>query len=407
MSPYARQLRDFLVSLKLTVVLLVLGMLLVFAATLDQVNLGIWAVQEKYFRSFVVYAHLGRVAVPVFPGGYLIGGLVLINLIAAHVYRFTFSLKKSGILLAHTGLILLLVGELLSGLWQKDYSMQLNEGETKNFAESFRDNELVLIDTTDSQYDDVVAIPENLLARKSPIQHPKLPFRVVPRTYYPNSLLQPRAADGPAAEATAGFGERIAAAPLPMTYREGERNLPTAFVELVASDHSLGVFLVSMHLVEPQEFVYEGHTWQIAMRTRRAYQPFSLTLLELRHDVYPGTEIPKNFSSRVRVKSADGRDDRDVLIYMNNPLRYAGLTFYQYQMNRDQHMSVLQVVRNPSWIIPYVSCVLMTLGLVVQFGLHLVGFVRKRYARKTVVAAAAPRPVANTATPTATVPARP
>src|SRR5688500_714612 len=35
---------DFLVSLKLTIVLLVFSMVLVFAATLDQVNLGIWAV---------------------------------------------------------------------------------------------------------------------------------------------------------------------------------------------------------------------------------------------------------------------------------------------------------------------------------------------------------------------------
>ena len=48
--------------------------------------------QEKYFRSFFVLAKpFGDVPIPVFPGGYLIGGLLLINLIAAHVYRFAFS----------------------------------------------------------------------------------------------------------------------------------------------------------------------------------------------------------------------------------------------------------------------------------------------------------------------------
>jgi hypothetical protein len=47
-----RDIRDFFVSLKLTLLLLVFSMVLIFAATLDQVNLGIWAVQEKYFRAF-------------------------------------------------------------------------------------------------------------------------------------------------------------------------------------------------------------------------------------------------------------------------------------------------------------------------------------------------------------------
>ena len=31
----------------------------ILAATLDQVNLGIWAVQEKYFRTFVVHWQVG------------------------------------------------------------------------------------------------------------------------------------------------------------------------------------------------------------------------------------------------------------------------------------------------------------------------------------------------------------
>ena len=66
-----------LTSLRLTVVLLVLSIVLVFAATLDQVHLGVWGVQEKYFRSFFVFKP-DRAApaflFPVFPGGYLLGG---------------------------------------------------------------------------------------------------------------------------------------------------------------------------------------------------------------------------------------------------------------------------------------------------------------------------------------------
>ena len=79
-------------------------------------------------------------------------------------------------------------------------------------------------------------------------------------------------------------------------------------------------------------------------------------------------------------------DDRDVLIYMNHPLRYAGSTFYQYQMTAGEAAqqagvtpsSVLQVVRNPSWLTPYIGCALVAAGLVTQFMFHLVGFISKR-----------------------------
>jgi hypothetical protein len=370
-------LRNFLVSLKLTVALLAFGMLLVFVATLDQVNLGVWAVQAKYFRSFIVYSHLGNVSIPVFPGGYLVGGLLLVNLLAAHIYRFGATWRKLGMALTHFGLILLIFGELLSGVWQKEYHMRLNESETKNYAESFRDNELVLIDTSNAATDEVVAIPEQILARHGTVQHPKLPFRVVPKAYYPNSILQ-RSTSNSGGLATTGFGTTLAAIPQPVTYREDDRNMPSAFVELVAPDQSIGTFLVSTQLLMPQEFTYGGRTWRIALRTARAYYPFSLTLLKFSHDRYAGTEIPKNFSSRLRLKTPDGRDDRDVLIYMNNPLRYAGLTFYQAGFENNDLTTILQVVRNPSWMLPYISCGMMAIGLIAQFGIHLVGFITKR-----------------------------
>jgi hypothetical protein len=379
-----REVRDGLVSLRLTVVLLLFSMVLVFAGTLDQVNLGIWAVQEKYFRSFVIYTQVGNVALPVFPGGYTIGGLLLANLIAAHVYRFAFTWRKTGIILTHLGLILLLVGELLTGLWQQDYHMRIGEGETKTYAESFHDNELAVIDTTNPDFDDVVAIPEKLLAQKTPVQHPKLPFRIVPKTYYPNSSLQVRAMDphasaqSPASDATAGLGQQIAVTPAPITYRRNERNAPAAFVELLGAEGSLGTYVVSTQIVVPQELTHAGRTWKIALRVRRAYQPFSLTLLKFTHDRYAGTEIPRNFSSRLRLRTLGGQEDREVLISMNNPLRHVGMTFYQAGFENDDRTTVLQVVRNPSWLMPYVSCGLMTLGLAVQFGIHLVTFIRRR-----------------------------
>jgi hypothetical protein len=391
MNDVVRQFRDFFVSLKLTVVLLAFGMVLIFAATLDQVNLGIWAVQQKYFHSLFVLWKFGDIPVPVFPGGYFIGGLLLINLISAHFYRFKFSGRKVGIWLAHVGLILLLLGELFSGLWQEVYTVKIVEGQTVNYSEHERDIELAIIDTTDPQFDDVVAIPDELLARGEAIQHPKLPFRVVPKVHYANAVLSRRdeKSTAPASSATAGVGRQVVVTPRPLTYKENERNIPAVFIELVGASGSLGTWLVSPDIddaASPQTLQVDGHTWKLVMRPARAYKPFSITLHEVRHDVYPGTTIPKNYSSRIHLTTPDGHDDRDVVISMNNPLRHGGFAFFQHQMNAGTKLTVLQAVRNPSWLMPYIACGLMTLGLCVQFGIHLKGFIRKRRAPAAVAA---------------------
>lgn len=384
MAPLLRQFRDFFVSLKLTVVLLVLSIILVFWATLAQVKLGIWGVQEKFFHAFFVLETIPNTAipVPVFPGGYFLGGLLLINLIAAHIYRFRFEWKKAGIQLTHLGLILLLVGELISSLKQVESNMRLEEGGSSRYSESYRLNELAILDTTHPDYNEVVAIPEAVLADGGVIQHPKLPFQIRIRDYYPNAALQMREQVPSAAPALAnqGLGPRIAVTPLRLTYKQDERNAPAANIEFIGTEGSLGTWLVSPILGLPQKFDYAGRTWEIGLRFKRYYHPFEISLIDFSHDKYPGTDIPKNFSSRIRLKTDDGRGDREVLIFMNNPLRHAGLTFYQASFEKGDKVSILQVVRNPGWVLPYISCIMMAVGLVLQFGYHLIGFARKRAA---------------------------
>jgi hypothetical protein len=122
------------------------------------------------------------------------------------------------------------------------------------------------------------------------------------------------------------------------------------------------------------------------MRPARVIHPFSLTLLKATHTTYPGTDIPKDFRSRVRIDNAQSGEKREVEISMNHPLRYGGYTYYQYQMDAGQvaeqagrtPSSVLSVVRNPSWLTPYIGCAMVGAGLIVQFLFHLVGFVSKQ-----------------------------
>ena len=136
--------------------------------------------------------------------------------------------------------------------------------------------------------------------------------------------------------------------------------------------------LLGVNVNEPQSFTVNGHTYQLALRAVRYYKPYAITLREFKHDVYAGTDIPSNFSSKIHLRDPSRGEDRDILIYMNNPLRYRGESFYQASFEQGDKVSVLQVVRNPASIMPYVACSLVALGLVVQFMMHLLGFAKKQ-----------------------------
>jgi hypothetical protein len=194
-----------------------------------------------------------------------------------------------------------------------------------------------------------------------------------------------------------------------------QKNMPTAVIELVTDKASLGTWAASSwageaveaervesfyaqsvgarmahdiaaRLIAPQTIAVGGKEFSFALRPLRVYHPFTLTLLKATHTTYPGTDIPKDFRSRVVIDHPQAGEKREVEISMNQPLRYGGYAYYQYQMGAGEMVlragqkpySVLQVVRNPSWLTPYIGCALVGIGLLVQFLYHLIGFITKR-----------------------------
>jgi hypothetical protein len=229
----------------------------------------------------------------------------------------------------------------------------------------------------------VTAIPDTALRHTRMIDHWSLPFRIAVRNFYQNSRLKmlSEAEAGARPIANQGPGSMIAVEPAPRATGVDERDVTSAAIEILPKDGgSLGTWLVSDALGAQQTFSCGGRTWMIALRPMRHYEPYSVTLQKFTHERYAGTEIPKDFSSRVTLIDPERSVNRDVLIYMNHPLRYRGETFYQAGFQKDDSATILQVVHNPSFIAPYVACVIVAAGLLVQFGYHLVGFSRKRRA---------------------------
>src|ERR1700730_9470912 len=159
-----RKIVDLITSLKLTIVCLAAAMALIFAGTLAHFPLVLYHAQQRYFPSmFVWWPAEGRgFKIPIFPGGHLIGVVMLINLIAAHAKRFRWTWRKLGIHLTHAGLIIMLAGGLFTDLFAVESHMRLERGDTRNYSEHLRLMQLAVIDTTDPEFDQVTAIPEAL-----------------------------------------------------------------------------------------------------------------------------------------------------------------------------------------------------------------------------------------------------
>ena len=412
-GPVATLLRP-LASLQLTVALMALSVGLVFFGTLAQKQAGIWVVVDQYFWSWVVLVdvnclleftriffdtppdlHAQSWAKIPWPGGKLIGGLMFANLLVAQFTRLKLTWKKAGVYLLHAGLMLLFVGEFVTREFQVEQQMQIPTGQTVGYAVDARNHELAFADTSDPAADRVTVVPARRLraaaAAGTVIRHPDLPYDLKPTTYHTNATLA--AVGGEANPATAGAGLRSRAVGRAETngLETGDKfDSPAVYVTLLKkdTDEPAGTFLYGLQL-EPQPL--PGATGRTAeLRFKHEYKPYTVRLDEFRFDRYPGTNKPRNYSSRVTVSDPERGGEFETTIAMNEPLRHRGETFYQQSFDKSETTTVLQVVRNPGWLLPYVACVVISLGMALQFTITLVVFLRKSVGPKPVAVAGTP-----------------
>lgn len=392
-------------SIRLTLTLLSLSMILIFVATLEQVRIGIRGALAEYFESMFGIWHypeqfwggefLHAIPLPV-PGGYLLGGLLIVNLTAAYITRFQWTGKKMGIQLIHLGIIMLLVGQLATQAMQEESRMQINKGESSNYIERFHGVELAFSDVTVANTQKVVTIPQDILEDGGTVRTADLPFKIKVKKFGVNCdfTVTPQGSnrEGQAKEVNRGVGQTAN-----LTIRDKEEdfsseglNFGYLIFEIFDGTKSLGTWLSLAHpggnhwwKQSPklsdfafQPIRHDGRLWGVTLRSEREYLPYSIELIDVENEFYQGTEIPFNFESDI-VLNMEKNQTRQALVYMNTPLRHAGKTFYQYQMNAAADYTVFQVIRNPSWLVPYIACILVSIGLLWQFSFHLVRFLRK------------------------------
>jgi hypothetical protein len=182
-------------------------------------------------------------------------------------------------------------------------------------------------------------------------------------------------------------------------------NYASAVISLRTKDsqQSLGKFLVSqfinddaaMYTAALDSIEIDGKNWRFGLRFRRNYKDYKVLLDDVILEQYTGTAKPKDYSSFVKIENDEGSTVQQGRIWMNNPMRFRGETFYQSgylaaEMSPNGvEQTTLQVVTNAGWLIPYVACVLSGLGMLVHFGGTFARFA-SRYDRSADLPASEP-----------------
>ncbi len=316
--------------------------------------------------------------------------------------------KQGGNVLLHFGVGLLMVGQLRFGDQQSEQRLSLVEGQSSNVYIDLDAVEMTFI-LKDGDDQDVIAVPAALLQAaldsQEIIRDPNVPvdFRVL--KYYTNSTLEDiKERTNPADK---GIGVNVLAVGVDNSGgTESRVNVASAYVELweKKSGKSLGTHLISQWFSDGDSFapgrasseefdkLTVGETeYQLGLRFARYTRPFWVQLQDVRKVDYSGSDTPRDYRSIVRIVDTASGDDRKEQIWMNNPLRYRGQTFYQSSYDvlpSGKELTVLQVVQNSGWLIPYVACSITALGMCVHFAGSLTTFAKRR-SRETQRAIAA------------------
>lgn len=310
--------------------------------------------------------------------------------------------KRAGIVLLHGGIGLMMFSELLVGLTAVESQISLQEGERANFARDVRSVELAIVHSDSDDSETHTIIPERKLVASlegTKVEDKQLPFGVKVTEYFKNArVLRIGPVVKPVATQGVGKGAIIdELAPSTGTSSAGSVDYPAAYVRLTkpGSDEELGIYLVSARLTEgtglTDSVEVDGKSYSIGLRFKREYKPYVVELKDVSKTDYIGTSTPRDYSSHIHITDGSKSPPQDFEhhVWMNNPLRYSGETFYQSGYDdgvisgSGVEGTTLQVVTNSGWMIPYVSCMIVAVGMLFQFGLTLLRFL-DRHAREVV-----------------------
>lgn len=327
------------------------------------------------------------------------------GLLAAAVFWLALHLLygriKAGVVLIHSSVLLLLLAELVTHVQGVESNMTLREGETVSFIDRSTKYELAVIEDLPGGQAKVTVVPDALLQGKEAIDLPGCDLRLTPLTWWHNSDVMP---SHPTAGATRGLGTQYQILPMDANGVKGQRTLPSCLVKLQRQNgEDLGSFAFSLMFYSNfsgrnapdlyEELSVGQRHFRLMLRNEREYlradaasEPVAITLNKFHMDRFMGAQTQMGYSSLVEVKDPALKTPEHIEIWMNHPLRRHGRTFYQAGVLSSGDGTILQVMQNGGWMIPYIACMVAGLGMFVHFfGVFLRFLRREREERKQVL----------------------
>jgi hypothetical protein len=380
--------------------LLVILMILTWLATLEQVQHGLHMTLEKYFHyskpwvfpdAAVLFPNLAGQDkyLPPLPGGYWVCALLVVNLTLGGIIRIRKGWKTIGVLLAHFGIIFMIVAGGVAQLKEERGVMMLAEEaggglpNVADFAQSLTETAIEIAEIKDGKTVGPVHFVKDAYYRdlegdeRRVVRLSQLPFDLELLGYVQNA--RPMAAASMAPPKGEPLVDGWYLYPQEPN-KETEMDNPGLHARVLGRDGKEGeYFLLSALARAPYTVEADGRTFVLNFDKRVWPVPFQVKLVDARSEYHPNTSRPKLFESDI-VRIEDGRES-NVFIEMNEPMRYGGLTFYQRTMmngvsgsDREATVSGFEVVRNPSDKWPEYSIYVSGFGLCLHFLLKLGGF---------------------------------
>jgi hypothetical protein len=335
-------------------------MVLLVVGTVAQKDLGIFTSQQRYFSSY--FFMLGFVPLP---GGLTLMSIFSINLLAKFLFKSDWSWKKSGTIVTHFGVLVLVFGGAISFFTSREGYLVVPQGETRNQIEDYHQREMVIRDGDTI----LLSIPHDQLKDGLTVQDPSTPFAITITTYCFNCGITRRAiVDQEGWTSPGKFMQLNVKAPDP----QDERNMTgIEFTVSGAGPEIDGKYLTFDKFPKPPQITIKGKTYTIAIERAKRPLPFSITLQKFEQNFHPGTDMASAYKSTVTV--TDGANTWPAFIEMNEPLRYRGYTLYQssFDVSGEKPYTVLTVVENKGRIFPYLATLIIACGLILHLAIRL------------------------------------
>lgn len=320
-------------------------MAVLVGGTIAQRFIGLYDAQRIFFASAPVVLLLAALT---------------ISLLIKFLFFSTWSRARSGINLSHLGILVLLIGGLLTAISTREGNLTIGEGESAAIIHDYHQRELTV-----GGGDAPITIPFETLKPGQVIAVPGKTARITVMATCRHCKIDRRKDADDRYKSMAQF---MALTPDRPALNDEQNINGVTFALSGANDQADGIYLAID--VMPQPVTAGDITFNLGKARRQL--PFEIRLEDFHAENHPGTAMARAYRSDIIVQ--DGGIAWPVRIEMNKPLRYKGYTFFQssfFKPSDTQEFTVLAVVQNRAWIFPYIGTALMAIGLLLHLAIML------------------------------------